>query len=135
MPVDPPWWKDGLHFSCTGCARCCGGEPGTVCFTDEERRDMASALGVTEEAFESAYVWKKYGKPSLREKTDYDCVFLERPEGRCRIYDVRPSQCRTFPFWEDVLKSKLSWDCYSQTCPGMNRGTFHSYEEILRCLS
>lgn len=134
MPAELPWWKDGLYFSCTGCARCCSGEPGAVWFTDDERRAMASALGLTEEAFERNYVWRRYGRPSLREKLNYDCVFLDRDNDRCRIYDVRPSQCSTFPFWEEVLKSKLSWDRYSQTCPGMNRGAFHDYAEILSCL-
>jgi Fe-S-cluster containining protein len=133
MPADLPWWKDGLYFSCTGCARCCGGEPGTVRFTDGERAAMASALGLTEETFERLCVWRKYGRPSLREKPNYDCVLLD--SGRCLIYDVRPSQCRTFPFWHEVLKSKLSWDFYSQTCPGMNRGVFHDYSEIVSCLT
>lgn len=133
MP-ESPWWRDGLLFSCVGCGRCCGVEPGAVWFTPDECSVMACALGLGTAEFESLYVWRRYGRPSLREKPNYDCIFLERDPVRCGIYDARPAQCRTFPFWPDVLKSKLSWDRYSLTCPGMNSGRHHTYDEILACL-
>lgn len=127
---EQPWWAGGLYFSCTGCGRCCRDEPGAVWFTASELAAMASYLGLGDDEFEFIYVCRKYGRQSLREKPNYDCIFLDRDPDRCRIYEVRPSQCRTFPFWPDVLKSKLSWDRYSLTCPGMNTGEFHNYDEI-----
>jgi Fe-S-cluster containining protein len=130
--VNLPWWSDGLYFSCTGCGVCCGREPGAVSFTAEERSVMSGSLGITEEEFTARYTWKKYGAISLREKKNYDCVFLQinNPGYRCKIYSVRPAQCGAFPFWAEVLESRGSWEKYSSSCPGMNAGEFHSYEEI-----
>jgi Fe-S-cluster containining protein len=76
------------------------------------------------------YVWRRYGRRSLRERDDYDCVFLEGSHDRCAIYRSRPYQCRSFPFWPDVLESELSWNLFSKTCPGMNRGQLHERLEI-----
>ena len=33
-------------------------------------------------------------------KDSYACVFFDLNKKQCSIYDVRPTQCRTFPFWE-----------------------------------
>lgn len=131
---DVPWWSGGLRFTCKGCAKCCTGEPGVVTFTDEERAAMASHIGVSEDEFDAVYVWRRYGVRSLREKSGYDCVMLDSESGRCTIYDVRPAQCRTFPFWKETLKNKLNWDEYSRSCPGMNSGELHAADEIFEQL-
>jgi len=129
-----PWWSAGLFFSCVRCGACCGRAPGTVRFTKGELSAMARSLGVAEEQFTRKYAWNKYGALSLREQPNYDCVFLKNSdEGPgCEIYCVRPSQCSTFPFWPDILKSSLSWELFASSCPGMNNGEFHDYEEILK---
>lgn len=130
------WWSDGLRFTCAQCGSCCGGVPGTISFTDGELAKMAARLGVSEAEFLERYVWYKYdGKRSLRERDDLDCIMLDSETKRCTIYDVRPAQCRTFPFWEDVLDSPASWRMYASTCPGMGRGELHSAEEISSRLS
>ena len=126
------WWKDGLYFSCVRCGVCCGSEPGTVRFTKGELSAMARALGMTEEQFTRIYIWHKYGIPSLREQPNYDCIFLKKTEDcpECQIYSVRPSQCRTFPFWPEMLEDKHVWDWYASSCPGMNNGEFHNFDNI-----
>ena len=126
------WWEGGLYFSCVRCGACCGREPGTVRFTGSELRKMAGALEVTEEQFTRIYIWHKYGIPSLREQPNYDCVFLKNTGGcpGCQIYPFRPSQCRTFPFWPEILDDKSTWDWYARSCPGMNNGEFHKFDEI-----
>lgn len=131
------WWSEGVRFTCMQCGRCCREEPGAVWFTEDEAEAMAAFLGISMAEFHDRYVWKRYGKLSLREKPNYDCIFLDRSgeTERCAIYEHRPSQCRTFPFWPDVLKTELSWESYSQTCPGMNCGKFHDRAAILEQLS
>jgi Fe-S-cluster containining protein len=91
---------------------------------------MAEALGIGIEEFKSLYVWGRYGKPSLRERSNYDCVFLERPAMHCAVYSARPSQCGEFPFWPEVLSSRQSWDRFALDCRGMNQGAFHNADEI-----
>ncbi|MDR1580812.1 MAG: YkgJ family cysteine cluster protein [Synergistaceae bacterium] len=127
-----PWWRDGLYFSCTKCGLCCGGAPGTVRFSALERSAMACALGIFETEFDILYTWKKYGVVSLREKPNYDCIFLKTESGvaGCGIYETRPAQCRSFPFWPEVMKNRRSWDDFTLSCPGMNNGLFHGRDEI-----
>jgi Fe-S-cluster containining protein len=136
-----PWWRDGVYFSCTQCGLCCGGAPGTVRFTASERSAMAYALGICETEFDILYTWEKYGVLSLREKPNYDCVFLKTGDGgakyggaECGVYGARPAQCRTFPFWPDVMESRRSWDDFSLSCPGMDDGLFHGRDEISEIL-
>jgi Fe-S-cluster containining protein len=132
-----PWWRDGLYFSCTKCGLCCGGAPGTVRFGASERSAIAHALGLSETEFDLHYTWRKYGVLSLREKPNYDCVFLKTEHGRakCGIYEARPAQCSTFPFWPDVIESRRSWDDFALSCPGMNNGIFHGRDEISEILN
>jgi Fe-S-cluster containining protein len=126
-----PWWSGGLCFSCTRCGGCCGGAPGTVSFTYAEEEAMAMALGLDVFSFRVQYVWDKYGFPSLREKENYDCIFLTREPLGCKIYENRPSQCSSFPFWPAVLKSRRSWERFARDCPGMNQGDFHDSRSIM----
>jgi Fe-S-cluster containining protein len=43
-----------------------------------------------------------------------DCIFLREADGqrKCAIYPVRPSQCRTWPFWPSNLariNGQIAW--------------------------
>jgi len=63
-----------------------------------------------------------------------DCIFLEESAtGRkCTIHPVRPSQCRSWPFWPDNLAGANSWNKAAQLCSGINRGRCYSFEKIQR---
>jgi Fe-S-cluster containining protein len=69
---------------------------------------------------------------SLREKPDGDCIFLKREGGAtiCAIYPVRPTQCRTWPFWSHNLRSPNVWNGAHQKCPGMGTGRHHDFDQI-----
>jgi Fe-S-cluster containining protein len=130
------WWQDGLYFSCTRCGACCGHDPGSVRFTGDELADMARSLGMSPAEFSRKFVWEKYGVKSLRELPNFDCVFLINKCGAgCKIYEVTPSQCKTFPFWPELLISKQAWDNYSLYCPGMNKGKFYAFKEIAESMT
>jgi Fe-S-cluster containining protein len=64
---------------------------------------------------------------SLKEKSNFDCVFWKNG---CTVYAARPLQCRTFPFWKNILSSPDSWALARTGCPGMNGGRRYSREEI-----
>jgi Fe-S-cluster containining protein len=57
------------------------------------------------------------GRYSLNEKSNYDCVFLK--EKKCTIYEVRPVQCQTFPWWPGNLQSKERWNSAAASCEGI----------------
>jgi Fe-S-cluster containining protein len=65
---------------------------------------------------------------SLREKSNFDCIFLEK--GRCSVYVDRPTQCRTYPFWEEITESSDSWNQEKLHCPGIGSGNLVSSEEV-----
>ncbi len=47
------------------------------------------------------------------------CQFLV--EGKCSIYEARPLQCRTFPFWPE-LTHKGEYIGLKKHCPGIGKG-------------
>jgi len=70
----------------------------------------------------------------IEHQTTKDCIFLKNQDGhrRCAIYPVRPSQCRSWPFWPSNLSSAKAWNEAARKCPGINRGKHYSFEEIER---
>jgi Fe-S-cluster containining protein len=120
------WYADGLSFKCTQCGNCCTGGPGYVWFDEAEGRAMAEAVGVDEREFYQRYAKRKLGRWTLEEvrvqRGQYDCIFLRRDEhgrGLCSVYQARPAQCRTWPFWESNLRSPDAWAAAAEDCPGM----------------
>jgi len=132
MPEEP-WYKQGLHFGCRRCERCCRGAAGNVFVSDEEIAALAKRLDLPEPSFRAEYTRPgRKGLICLREKrkSNWACVFLLPDEG-CAIYEARPKQCRTYPFWRALLHSSENWAEEAKSCPGMNCGPWHSAEEIL----
>lgn len=121
--------EGGLRFRCTMCGNCCTGAPGTVVLDAGERRALAGALGLGEAEFLERYTKPMDGGVSLGERLTafgWDCVFLDRTAvpGRavCGVYEHRPLQCRTWPFWKRNLGDERAWDRAGATCPGINAG-------------
>ncbi|MBL9001985.1 MAG: YkgJ family cysteine cluster protein [Phycisphaerae bacterium] len=129
--------KPGLSFSCTMCGNCCSGDGGYVLFTDAESKALAARLGVTVSEFLDRYTHDTIAGRSLREKkseSGYECIFLDRNsipgKGVCGVYEDRPMQCRTWPFWRSNLAGPWSWANAAKTCPGLNSGRRYSVQEI-----
>jgi len=130
---DNQFYSRGLNFSCTRCSACCRHESGYVFLSEKD----LSALLVNQNMGRKEFI-KKYcrwipapepGKEqlSLKEKRNLDCTFWK--DG-CTVYDSRPLQCRSFPFWEWVLSSKNNWKQMASECPGIDKGTLHSRDSI-----
>jgi Fe-S-cluster containining protein len=84
-----------------------------------------------EAAFLSRFTRSALGALSLREEDDGRCVLFENGRG-CRAYEVRPRQCRTWPFWPRIVATPAAWDREAADCPGMGRGALVGAEEIER---
>ena len=143
LPVtcpQPPaglWYSRGLRFQCTQCGNCCSGGPGFVWLTDEDIQRIATFLNMTLPAFTSRFVRRIGDQLSLTEKPGYDCIFLNRVDGgaTCGIYSVRPTQCRTWPFWDMNLKNPDTWKQAGGRCPGMrdDQAPLYPVEHIEKC--
>ncbi len=129
--ADKPWYKDGLRFKCTACGDCCTGAPGFVWVNKEEMEALAAAAGVEDlEEFEQQYVRKVGIRRSLREFPNGDCVFFDSDSRKCQVYQARPRQCRTWPFWTSNLKSLQAWEETCEVCPGSGKGKLYQLEQI-----
>ncbi len=127
----------GLRFECTMCGNCCTGPTGYVKFTDDEANAIADRLGIAVETFYERYARQTLVGMSLREvKTafGYDCVFLDREKvpGKavCSLYEDRPAQCRTWPFWSSNLSSERAWRAAAKGCPGIGSGPLYPPQYI-----
>ncbi len=119
-----PWYAEGLRFTCTACGECCRGpDPGYVEVDEDMIARLAGHVGLSPDAFSRKYVrWvSNLGVYSLIEKRNGDCIFWSDEQG-CTVYEARPTQCRTFPFWPEVIATPEAWDEYATDCPGMTRG-------------
>lgn len=127
--------RKGLRFECQQCSHCCGGgESGYVFLSQCDIERLSGTLNLKKDEFLEKYcrtVTTRVGfLTSLLEKANYDCIFLR--EGFCAVYEARPMQCRTYPFWERIVRDKESWECEASRCPGIGKGKLHTWEEIER---
>jgi hypothetical protein len=125
------WYRDGLRFTCTQCGKCCTGEPGYVLVSEDEITQLAASRGLPRHEFIGLFTRRYRSGHTLREKVNGDCVFYDSTKG-CTVYQHRPMQCRTWPFWESNLDTPEDWQRTVVDCPGAGEGELIPVEEILR---
>ena len=103
--------------ACKSCGgRCCTGESGYIFINDAEIERLANHLNISKSDFIDTYLYKVGFRYSIKEKVykdGYACVFFENG---CSVYKCRPTQCRTFPFWEYFKTNKEE---LKKECPGI----------------
>ena len=121
--------ENGYQYSfdpnaCESCGgNCCTGESGYIYLNPKEIEAIAGHLELSMAEFKEQYLFKKGYKFSIKERLvegSHDCIFFDREIKGCGIYPVRPTQCRTFPFWPHFKKNE---DELKAECPGI---VFHS---------
>lgn len=120
-----PWYAEGLAFTCQNCGSCCRGPGGYVWVTEAEAQELARHTGEDFPSFAAKWLRSTPEGYALIDNPRGDCPLLD-DNGRCAAYQVRPMQCRTWPWWEENLISRERWDRVAQRCPGMNHGDTHS---------
>ncbi len=109
-----------LRFECQpGCTACCT-QRGFVYLTESDLARAAEFLGMTAAAFERRYVYRTRKRMRLRVPREAQCHFLR--EGGCSIHPAKPTQCRIFPFWPELVESRREWKKTARYCPGMGKG-------------
>lgn len=124
------WWQDGIRFECQGSGQCCVSrdEYGYVYMTKEDRIRMAQSLDIPTPEFTKEYCIKEDGIYHLKDGQDGRCLFLV--DKKCGVYEGRPTQCRTWPFWPEVMNAKTWKKEVADYCPGVGKGRLWTAEEI-----
>lgn len=123
------FWSEGIRFECQGSGKCCTsrGSYGFVYLSLKDRQRFARFFHLTTSEFTRKYCEKTSGWFHLR-NPDKNCEFLEG--NRCTVYEGRPSQCRTWPFWPENMNAKSWRRDVVNFCPGVGKGKLYSSEEI-----
>ena len=126
----PEWWEAGVKFECQGSGKCCvsRGEYGFVYMTTKDRQRMAKVMGLPLTKFTERFCAKTDGVSHLIDGQGPECVFLV--QGKCSVYEGRPDQCRSWPFWPEVMSAKRWKVDVAKFCPGVGKGRVWSADEI-----
>jgi hypothetical protein len=105
--------------------------PGGYVWLDKgEIAALAEALALAADDFGRKYLRKTPSGLALIDGPGGDGVLFGRGERRCRVYAARPSQCRSWPWWAENLRSADAWRREAARCPGMDRGPVWPRERI-----
>ena len=119
--MNRPWWMDGVPFSCQeNCGKCCDEPGGIVYLSPKDALALSSRHGMDifdwlhrdcRQTLDGRWVLKSDSYTDI-------CIYLDDAK-KCTVYDSRPSQCRSFPFWAENVRSQKSWNQTVNSCPGL----------------
>lgn len=90
---------------------------------------MARHFGLPTSEFAKKYCAKTNGYFHLKHsEEEVDCRFLR--DKKCEVYEARPTQCRTWPFWPEVMYAKTWAEEVKTFCPGVGKGKLYTAAEI-----
>lgn len=118
--------KEGFDFGfdpqgCDTCeGNCCIGESGNIWINKHEIEKLSKHLNLDLVETFDKYLEKRGYRYSIKEvqlsKDNFACIFFDLDKKQCGVYEARPSQCRTFPFW-DYFKSNIQE--VKEECPAI----------------
>ena len=124
-------FKKGIRFKCQGSSKCCvsRGKYGFVYLSNKDIGRLSAYKKLSKKDFIEFYCDKTDKYTHLKEVfKNGNCQFLEKKQ--CSVYEARPMQCRTWPFWSENLNTKIWNEEILKFCPGIGRGDIISSKEI-----
>jgi len=124
--------KNGIKFECQGSGKCCVSRNsyGFVYLSNIDLKRFSKNFKISLKKFKKKYCQITDGFIHLTEKYELEgnCIFLKNK--KCSVYSSRPSQCRTWPFWNDNMNVKVWNEDVSINCPGIGKGKVITQKEI-----
>ena len=133
-PKRRPWYAEGLRFACQpDCGKCCTrhGTYDYVYLEPDDVHRLAAHFDMPVEAFRAQWTKRDDGHTILK-MDGPACPFLRGTF--CTVYEARPGQCGSFPFWPENLRSRESWEELAAFCPGVGNGDFVPLDVIRKQL-
>ena len=125
-------YKNGIRFKCQGSGNCCvsRGSYGFVYLSHNDLKRFAKYFKVSINKFKEKYCQITDGFIHLIENNELEgkCFFLKNK--KCTVYKNRPSQCRTWPFWNENMNAKVWNEDISINCPGIGKGNIIKPKKI-----
>jgi uncharacterized protein len=106
------------RFECVKCGNCCC-VPGYVFLNIKEAQKIAKHMKMDYCEFEKMYIKKFQNQLALKTPVVGGCIFWK--DKKCTIYELRPSQCRTFPYWKELTGSHKDWKEIEEYCEGAKK--------------
>jgi len=124
-------YSKGMRFQCQRSSNCCvsRGSYGFVYLSKKDILRLSKYTDLSIKDFIKLYCEKTYGFVHFKERRkNSECQFLEKK--RCSIYKARPTQCRTWPFWSENMKTKIWNEEIQSFCPGIGKGKIIQQSQI-----
>ncbi len=116
--TDEIFEKKKRDFECLKCGDCCA-VPGEVFLTLKEGEKMAKLLKMGFEEFKEKHMKKVWQQHMLKMPYKGGCTFWV--DKNCSVYEARPEQCRTFPYWPELVKNHEDWKSIESYCAGAKK--------------
>lgn len=118
-----------MRFACQpGCTRCCT-QRGWVYLSVEDVPRLAQFLDMSVDQFRLRYVYSTKHTIRLRKPRHGQCPFLNA-DG-CSVHPAKPTQCRLFPFWPELIEHKKELKKTAHWCPGIGKGDIVPLETLV----
>jgi Fe-S-cluster containining protein len=109
-----------MRFQCQpGCIRCCE-QKGHIYVTPEDIARLAAHVGLSRAEFRRKYLCGTAPLLRFRKPRNRQCPFL-KSDG-CGVHEIKPMQCRAFPFWPEILDKASERREAAAYCPGLHHG-------------
>lgn len=124
----------GLRFECTQCGKCCWtrGEYSHVYLTKDDLESLAAAVGLSVAETRRRYTFRDENGWIELDFSGGRCIMLDEKTNLCTVYESRPTQCRTFPFWPEMIR-RGEWTAEAKRiCEGVGNGRVVPKEDAAR---
>jgi Fe-S-cluster containining protein len=126
-----------LKFQCQKSGNCCtsAGQSGFIFLTEQDTSRLSKFLDQSVESFADygAFEFTRFSKGPAKVwfmKDSHEvCRFLDGKQ--CSVYEARPTQCRTWPYWPENMNAK-AWGEIAKFCPGIGKGDDKDAEKYLK---